>query len=169
MIRPCFHLPSLRFTLRTQRPLSTPTSSHLPRALPHSPQPQKSLFTPLSHQTQLLWASPREGGGKKSQDKREHGNLGAGKQGGAAKTVPRLPLPHGNHSNNDHRNRGVLLREPRHVFPIHRDALSLRWETFPPTATQLKIADCFFLQYPPKFLWSAQKFKTIEFGNAPEV
>ena len=169
MNRPCFQLPTSRFTLRTQRPLSTPTSSHLPFALPLSPQPQKSLYTPLPHHTQLLWASPKEGGKEKPKDKRGHGNLGADKQGGAAKTALRLPLPHGNHSNNDRRNRGVLLREPQHVFPIHRDALSLRWETIPPTAAQLKIADCFFLQYPPKFLWSAQKFKTIEFGNAPEV
>ncbi|KAF8422557.1 P-loop containing nucleoside triphosphate hydrolase protein, partial [Tirmania nivea] len=44
-----------------------------------------------------------------------------------------------------------------------------RWETLPPTADQLKATERFFLQYPPKFLWSADKFKTIDYGNVPEV
>ena len=55
------------------------------------------------------------------------------------------------------------------AVPLYRDALSLRWETLPPTTDQLKATERFFLQQPPKFLWSADKFKTIDYGNVPEV
>lgn len=55
------------------------------------------------------------------------------------------------------------------AVPLYRDALSLRWETRPPTADQLKATERFFLKYHPKFLWSADKFKTIDYGNVPEV
>ncbi|KAL7269977.1 hypothetical protein RUND412_007329 [Rhizina undulata] len=43
-----------------------------------------------------------------------------------------------------------------------------RWETTEPTGEMLRGADDFFLRYPPSFLWSAEKFKTIEFGDVPE-
>ncbi|KAI5809040.1 P-loop containing nucleoside triphosphate hydrolase protein, partial [Peziza echinospora] len=46
---------------------------------------------------------------------------------------------------------------------------TLRWETTPPTSVQLDLATRFFTQHPPKFLWSAEKFKKIDFGDVPEV
>lgn len=60
-------------------------------------------------------------------------------------------------------------RETSNFPPLHRDEVSLRWETFPPTPEQLKSTERFFLQHPPQFLWSADKFKTIDYGNVPEV
>ena len=163
----------LSFPLQVQRHFSTSTFAYLPRTLSLTSQPQKSLFTPISHQTQPLWASPKEGRQEQPHENRrgrEDGGLNnADKRGESAKTVPRLPSPHGNRSNDNRRKRAAQLREPQLIFPIHRDALSLRWETLPPTPTQLKMADRFFLQHTPEFLWSAQKFKTIEVGNVPEV
>ncbi|KAG9231100.1 P-loop containing nucleoside triphosphate hydrolase protein [Amylocarpus encephaloides] len=52
-------------------------------------------------------------------------------------------------------------------FPT--DALSYHWETTPPSPTQLAHASKFFRLNPPKFLWSAPKFKTMDFGDSPEV
>lgn len=52
-------------------------------------------------------------------------------------------------------------------FPT--SALSYHWDTIPPTQLQLKHASKFFEQFPPQFLWSADKFKTMDFGNSPEV
>lgn len=57
----------------------------------------------------------------------------------------------------------------RFAVPLHQDRVSLRWETLPPTAEQLKTTDRCFLQYPPKFLWSADKFKEMDYGSVPEV
>ena len=55
------------------------------------------------------------------------------------------------------------------VFKTYRDDYTLRWETVPPTPQQLGSTDNFFIRYPAEFLWSAEKFKNMEFGNVPEV
>jgi len=47
--------------------------------------------------------------------------------------------------------------------------LSYHWDTIAPEPSQLKHAATFFEKRPPKFLWSAPKFKTMDFGNSPEV
>ncbi|KAI9811222.1 MAG: GTP-binding protein [Pycnora praestabilis] len=52
---------------------------------------------------------------------------------------------------------------------VSDNALAYRWDTTAPTASQLKYADDFFLRHAPKFLWSAEKFRTMDFGNVPEV
>jgi GTP-binding protein len=57
--------------------------------------------------------------------------------------------------------------KPRVKFPLN--ALSYHWDTIPPTPTQLAHAEKFFRKQPPKFLWSAEKFKTMDFGRSPEV
>ena len=68
--------------------------------------------------------------------------------------------------------------QPKHPppAPINRDYLKipenelcLRWETTPPTPSQLKQADIFFQTQQPEFVWSAAKFRTIDFAGAPEV
>jgi GTP-binding protein len=48
-------------------------------------------------------------------------------------------------------------------------SLSYHWDTLPPTAEQLKHAAKFFQKQPPTFLWSAPKFKTMDYGDSPEV
>lgn len=48
-------------------------------------------------------------------------------------------------------------------------ALSYHWDTLPPTNQQLRYADSFFSREQPKFLWSAPKFVTMNFGDSPEV
>lgn len=52
-------------------------------------------------------------------------------------------------------------------FPT--DTLSYHWDTLPPTTSQLLHASRFFKLHPPTFLWSAPKFKTMDFGDSPEV
>lgn len=52
-------------------------------------------------------------------------------------------------------------------FPT--SALSYHWDTLPPTIPQLRHAREFFDKRPPEFLWSAPKFKTMEWDEAPEV
>lgn len=63
------------------------------------------------------------------------------------------------------------LRAPLHLRQpqIPLSALSYRWDTLPPTPRQLKHASEFFSKEPPKFLWSAPKFKTMDWGDSPEV
>ncbi|KAI9789274.1 MAG: hypothetical protein M1816_006283 [Peltula sp. TS41687] len=70
----------------------------------------------------------------------------------------------------------ISIKPPPHPPPIDRDylkiadnALAFRWETTAPSATQLRYADLFFQAQPPKFLYSAAKFRTINFADAPEV
>ncbi|PMD46309.1 hypothetical protein L207DRAFT_507223 [Hyaloscypha variabilis F] len=53
------------------------------------------------------------------------------------------------------------------AFPT--SALSYHWDTLPPTPAQLTHASRFFKLQPPTFLWSAEKFKTMDFGDSPEV
>ncbi|KAH8812044.1 P-loop containing nucleoside triphosphate hydrolase protein [Xylogone sp. PMI_703] len=48
-------------------------------------------------------------------------------------------------------------------------ALSWYWDTIPPTSLQLSHASQFFESHPPTFLWSAPKFKTMSFGDSPEI
>lgn len=47
--------------------------------------------------------------------------------------------------------------------------LSYHWDTIAPVPSQLKHAAAFFEKRPPTFLWSAPKFKTMDFGDSPEV
>src|ERR1700712_3366794 len=56
-----------------------------------------------------------------------------------------------------------------YVIPI--EGLSYHWDTTPPSLHQMKHAAMFFQNKAPKFLWSAEKFKTMEFGHdeSPEV
>lgn len=56
---------------------------------------------------------------------------------------------------------------PPPKFPL--SALSYHWDTRPPQPAQLAHAARFFEKIPPKFIWSAAKFKTIDFGSSPEV
>ncbi|OWP06106.1 hypothetical protein B2J93_1863 [Marssonina coronariae] len=50
-----------------------------------------------------------------------------------------------------------------------RAGLSYHWDTRPPNSEQLAHAKIFFERRPPKFLWSAEKFKAMDFGSSPEV
>ncbi|KAJ5054824.1 uncharacterized protein L3040_001088 [Drepanopeziza brunnea f. sp. 'multigermtubi'] len=50
-----------------------------------------------------------------------------------------------------------------------RAGLSYHWDTLPPNEEQLAHAKDFFHRRPPKFLWSAEKFKTMDYGSSPEV
>ncbi|KAH7342324.1 P-loop containing nucleoside triphosphate hydrolase protein [Rhexocercosporidium sp. MPI-PUGE-AT-0058] len=50
-----------------------------------------------------------------------------------------------------------------------QSALSYHWDTLPPTRDQLLHAAQFFERRPPQFLWSAEKFKNMEFSTSPEV
>ncbi|RPB03950.1 P-loop containing nucleoside triphosphate hydrolase protein [Choiromyces venosus 120613-1] len=54
-------------------------------------------------------------------------------------------------------------------YTEHPTGSTYRWETPPPTSTQLGTAAKFFTRHEPKHIWSAAKFKRIEFGKAPEV
>ena len=47
--------------------------------------------------------------------------------------------------------------------------LSDHWETTPPDPEQLAHAAKFFTRQPPKFLWSAERFVKMSFGDSPEV
>jgi len=53
--------------------------------------------------------------------------------------------------------------------PNIQSALSYHWDTLPPTHEQLTHAATFFERRPPEFLWSAEKFKNMEFSTSPEV
>lgn len=57
----------------------------------------------------------------------------------------------------------------REYLKISDNDLADRWETVEPTPSQLRYADLFFQAQPPKFMWSAAKFRTIDFADAPEV
>jgi len=48
-------------------------------------------------------------------------------------------------------------------------ALHYHWDTLPPTPEQVKHAAKFFEKVPPTFLWSAPVFKTMDWGDSPEV
>jgi GTP-binding protein len=64
----------------------------------------------------------------------------------------------------------VSLKKQEYKGPhIPSAALSYHWDTLPPTPEQLKHAAQFFEKQPPNFLWSAPKFKTMDFGDSPEV
>lgn len=58
-------------------------------------------------------------------------------------------------------------KRPPPKFPT--ESLSYYWDTSPPTPNQLNHASKFFKMQPPAFLWSAPKFKTMDFGDSPEV
>lgn len=47
--------------------------------------------------------------------------------------------------------------------------LAYYWDTAPPTATQLRRAQKFFGRAPPKLLFSASKFRTVDNSAIPEV
>ncbi|KAE9370461.1 hypothetical protein N431DRAFT_426825 [Stipitochalara longipes BDJ] len=59
--------------------------------------------------------------------------------------------------------------KPPTVRAFPTSALSYHWDTLPPTTAQLTHASKFFKLQPPTFLWSAEKFKTMDFGDSPEV
>ncbi|KUJ21803.1 uncharacterized protein LY89DRAFT_575996 [Mollisia scopiformis] len=52
---------------------------------------------------------------------------------------------------------------------FRHESLSYYWDTIPPTQDQLIHASKFFNKQVPKFLWSAEKFKEMDYGNSPEV
>ncbi|KAH6680273.1 P-loop containing nucleoside triphosphate hydrolase protein [Halenospora varia] len=61
-------------------------------------------------------------------------------------------------------------KEPRSKPPpFPHSALSYHWDTTPPIQAQLNHASKFFKLQSPEFLWSAEKFKTMDFGGSPEV
>ena len=47
--------------------------------------------------------------------------------------------------------------------------LAYYWDTAPPTANQLRYAEKFFGAAPPKLLFSATKFRTVDNSTVPEV
>ena len=47
--------------------------------------------------------------------------------------------------------------------------LSYHWDTTAPTSNQLSVAEKFFLRFPPALLYSAQKFRTVNVSEQPEV
>lgn len=60
--------------------------------------------------------------------------------------------------------------------PFHSDSveysdrkLAYYWDTAPPTLTQLRRAERFFGAAPPKLLFSATKFRTVDNSAIPEV
>lgn len=61
------------------------------------------------------------------------------------------------------------VRKSRDYLNLPADALAYHWDTKPPKPSQLAYADSFFLTNPSKLLWSAAKFRTIDFGSLPEV
>lgn len=67
-----------------------------------------------------------------------------------------------------HENRGTPSKE-RDYVGLLQSFLSHHWGTLPPTKIQLRYADSFFSKQPPKFLWSAQKFHAMSFGDSPEI
>ena len=52
---------------------------------------------------------------------------------------------------------------------IEISAPSYYWDTAPPTPTQLQLSEKFFRAAPPKLLFSATNFRTIERLQIPEV
>lgn len=52
---------------------------------------------------------------------------------------------------------------------IALSSLSHHWDTFPPRPAQLRHAANYFQEHPVKFLWSAPKFHSMDFGSSPEV
>ncbi len=50
-----------------------------------------------------------------------------------------------------------------------KSRLAYYWDTAPPTATQLRRAEKFFGAAPPKLLFSATKFRTVNNSALPEV
>ena len=60
---------------------------------------------------------------------------------------------------------------PPHHGPIDDSnrGLAYYWDTAPPTATQLRRAEKFFGEAPPKLMFSASKFRTIDNSAMPEV
>ena len=48
-------------------------------------------------------------------------------------------------------------------------SLSHYWDTRPPTITQLAQVERFFLAHDPVLLFSAEKFRTVDFTSVPEV
>ncbi|CZT40341.1 related to probable gtp-binding protein engb [Rhynchosporium secalis] len=60
----------------------------------------------------------------------------------------------------------VPLRKPN---PNLQTALSYHWDTLPPTPQQLTHSAQFFERRPPEFLWSAEKFKRMDFSTNPEI
>jgi len=77
---------------------------------------------------------------------------------GAAEVIQRRPL-----------NAGHLpLTRPR-APRFQHESLSYHWDTIPPSLDQLIHATKFFNKQVPKFLWSAEKFKTMDYGSSPEI
>jgi GTP-binding protein len=66
-------------------------------------------------------------------------------------------------------NRLQQSSNPKTARTFPTSALSYHWDTLPPTGEQLTHAAKFFQLQPPTFLWSAEKFKTMDFGDSPEI
>ena len=60
---------------------------------------------------------------------------------------------------------------PSHHGPIDDSnrGLACYWDTAPPTAAQLRRAEDFFGEAPPKLMFSASKFRTMDNSAMPEV
>ncbi|KAL2076063.1 hypothetical protein VTL71DRAFT_1006 [Oculimacula yallundae] len=50
-----------------------------------------------------------------------------------------------------------------------QSSLSYHWDTLPPSSAQLTHAANFFERRPPEFLWSAEKFKRMDWSTNPEI
>jgi len=63
----------------------------------------------------------------------------------------------------------TIPRRSRDYLQLPDNSLAYRWDTVSPTSSQLSYADSFFTAQESKLLWSASKFRTIDFGSLPEV
>lgn len=70
----------------------------------------------------------------------------------------------------------LFKQTPSNVVPISPRAkripsstLGYYWDTAAPTSSQLKRAEAAFLSAPPKLLYSAEKFRTVNLTSLPEV
>ena len=61
------------------------------------------------------------------------------------------------------------LTKSRSYLNFPPSLLSYHWDTLPPTSEQLAHATRFFQSQPPEFLWSAPKFRSMSFGDSPEI
>lgn len=60
------------------------------------------------------------------------------------------------------------LKTAPHPLAPYPNAFAYRWDTFPPTISQLSYADKFFLHSRPQLLWSAAHFRTTPQAREPD-
>lgn len=104
-------------------------------------------------------------------------NLRASRRATVCSTQRQLVVSVATASPHKHASKGLAPSRP--VTPqlppapkathIPQSTLSYYWDTTPPTPKQLTQADRFFLAHSPSIVFSAIKFRTVQFTAAPEV